>query len=124
MPTPEYKIKAKFNKRLKEIKLVWRFMPVPSGYGLPSLDYLLCVGGYFVAVEAKAGPKKQPTPRQDATMAEIKAAGGFVFVIYDDDSIERCIAEIKRLAWRRAFGDLRASTWPSTTHAVAYDAKQ
>lgn len=58
-------------------------MPVPSGYGVPTLDYLLCVNGQFLAIEAKA-PGKKPTPRQLASIQEITAAGGTVIVIDGD----------------------------------------
>lgn len=97
MSTPEGKIKAKLNKRLKELNQLWKFMPVPSGYGLPSLDYLLCANGHFVAIETKADAKKQPTPRQLLTMQEIRNAGGTVFVVYDDHTMDTCIGSIALL---------------------------
>lgn len=98
MSTPEGKIKAKLNAKLKKLNYAWKFMPVPNGYGLPSLDYLLCVAGHFVAIEAKADAKKQPTPRQIQTMADIRAAGGIVFVVYDNASIDACIGAIVLLS--------------------------
>lgn len=93
--TPEGQVKAKFNRKLKALgNQVYKYMPVPSGFGLPSLDWLLCVHGRFVAVEAKASAKKHPTPRQEATMAQIRAAGGLTFVIFDDESIDTAIGTI------------------------------
>lgn len=91
--TPEGRVKARLNKRLRELNLVWKFMPVPSGYGMQSLDYLLCVAGYFVAIETKA-PGKNPTPRQEQTIAAIKAAGGIAFVVDDDESLDACIGAL------------------------------
>lgn len=91
--TPEGRVKARLNKRLKELRLLWKYMPVPSGYGMQSLDYLLCVSGHFVAIETKAKGKR-PTPRQEQTMAEIRAAGGLVFVVEDDASMDTCIGSL------------------------------
>jgi hypothetical protein len=56
--TPEGKVKAAVNKVLARYKKIYRFMPVPYGYGESSLDYLICVNGRFVAIETKAPGKK------------------------------------------------------------------
>lgn len=93
MATPEGKIKTKVNARLKDINPLWKFMPVSMGYGLPSLDYLLCVNGYFVAIETKA-PGKKPTPRQEHTIGIIRAAGGIVFIVDSDATLDECIGSI------------------------------
>lgn len=78
--TPEGKVKRAINKVLDEFKGVYRFMPVPSGYGKSSLDFIICCEGRFIAVEAKA-PGKKPTPRQKGMIGAIKRAGGEVLVI-------------------------------------------
>lgn len=78
--TPEGKIKAAISKAISQVKRTYTFMPVPSGYGQSSLDYILCVDGWFVAIEAKA-PGKKPTPRQRLIMEKIRAAGGEVWVV-------------------------------------------
>lgn len=78
--TPEGKIKAAVSKAIARFHGVYTFMPVPSGYGISSLDYLLCVNGKFIAIETKA-PGKKPTPRQRDTIAKIRAAGGLALVI-------------------------------------------
>ena len=86
--TPEAKIKNKINKLLYSFgEKVYFFMPVPSGYGRSSIDYLLCVDGLFVGLEAKK-PKGKPTLRQQGVLEDIRAAGGSTFVIDDDDDIE------------------------------------
>lgn len=84
--TPEGKIKAKVNKVLARYPESYRFMPVPSGYGLSSLDYLVCHCGLFCAIETKA-PGGKPTDRQKKIIAEIESAGGRTFVI-DGDTAE------------------------------------
>lgn len=82
--TPEGRVKAKINKALKAMGVdCWRFMPVQSGYGTPALDYLLCIRGRFVAIEAKK-PGGKLTPLQEGTKAAMEAAGGIVLVIDND----------------------------------------
>lgn len=84
--TPEGKVKAKVNKVLAKYRdFVYKFMPVPSGFGASSLDYLVCVASQFCAIETKK-PGAKPTPRQELTIAEIRRAGGTVFVIDGDTS--------------------------------------
>lgn len=82
--TPEGRVKKAVNKVLDKYKRIYRFMPVPYGYGASTLDYLICVGGRFLAIETKA-PGKKPTDRQKMIIRQITAAGGVVFVI---DSVE------------------------------------
>lgn len=91
--TPESKVKAKVSKIIaKYLPDVYKFMPVPAGYGASSLDYILCVNGVFVGIETKA-PGGKPTPRQLVVIKEIRDAGGIVFVIdgedYQYDLLER-----------------------------------
>jgi hypothetical protein len=95
--TPEGKVKAKVNAALKALRHdCYRFMPVQSGYGAQTLDYLLCIKGNFVAIETKA-PGKKLTPLQEGTKAAIEQAGGFVFVVYDDLTLTHAMDQIKGL---------------------------
>ena len=88
MATPESKIKVRIKKLLDSYgERVYTFMYVPSGYGKQTVDYLVCFDGLFVGIEAKA-PGEQPTARQEATLAEIRAAGGSTFVIDSDEGID------------------------------------
>jgi hypothetical protein len=87
MATPEGKIKAAVNRVLASYPESYRFMPVPSGYGISTLDFLICHYGEFIAVETKA-PGKKPTPRQNQIITQIEAAGGVVFVI---DRVEQTL---------------------------------
>jgi hypothetical protein len=85
--TPEGRVKAKINGVLKHLgPECWRFMPVQTGYGSPSLDYMLCYRGRFIAIEAKAKGKKL-TPLQKRTTAAMEAAGALVLIVDDDDSL-------------------------------------
>ena len=79
--TPEGKVKKEINRIIANYGTrIYRFMPVPSGYQSVTLDYLLCVNGYFVAIEAKR-PGGKPTPLQNATIEEITRAGGVAIVV-------------------------------------------
>lgn len=83
--TPEGKVKAKVKALFKQYGAYFH-MPVQNGMGEPTLDFIACLRGYFIAVETKA-PGKKPTKRQQVTMAQMSAAGAFVFVVSDDASM-------------------------------------
>lgn len=89
--TPEGKVKAKVN-RLLDRHGAYRFMPVQTGYGARTLDYLLCHRSRFLAVETKA-PGKKPTRIQKLCMEKIEAAGGKVFLI---DGVNGQLEELER----------------------------
>ncbi len=78
--TPEGKVKAKIDAALKTLGRCYHFKPVQSGLGSKTLDYLLCVNGRFVAIEAKA-PGKDYTALQREHKVQIEAAGGIVFLV-------------------------------------------
>ena len=84
--TPEGKVKAEIKRYLKA-RGAYFFMPVQTGYGSTSLDFLVCLNGRFIGIEAKS-LIGQPTPRQLAVMREIMATGGFAMLArsaYDVD---------------------------------------
>ena len=81
--TPESKVKEKIKKILKEYG-VYYAMPMGTGYGNSGVpDFLCCVNGKFLAIEAKAG-KGIPTALQEKNLRDIKAAGGDAFVVNED----------------------------------------
>jgi pantoate kinase len=78
--TPEAKVKAKIKKTLKD-NGVYYAMPIGTGYGNSGVpDFLCCVNGHFLAIEAKAG-KGTTTALQEKNLREIKEAGGVAAVI-------------------------------------------
>lgn len=86
--TPEGRVKKMVKKALDHLGPdCWRFMPVQGGYGSVALDFLLSIRGRFVAIETKA-PGNKLTPLQEQTKAAIEAAGGLVFVVWDETSLE------------------------------------
>ena len=83
--TPEGKVKDKIKRVLRKYN-VYYHMPVQNGMGEPTLDFVCCAWGFYFAVEAKA-PKEYPTERQKVTMKQISEAGGFVFIVRDDETL-------------------------------------
>jgi hypothetical protein len=99
--TPEGKVKASIKRILDPLKpALYYDMPVPSGYGKSTLDFIGCYYGYYFAIEAKAG-KKIPTERQDGTIDDMQQSGAVVFVVNDVkglDVLEDWLTEIRRVA--------------------------
>lgn len=108
--TPEGKVKHMVNKGLADMiaeGIVWKFMPVQNGMGIPGLDFFLCVAGRWVAVETKTKGKKL-TPRQEQTKAAIEKARGVVLTVDDAQSCATAMQVIRGLArW-----GLNGADWP------------
>ena len=82
--TPEGKVKAKVKKVLAEVGAYYA-MPIGTGYGNSGVpDFLVCAGGKFVGIEAKAG-KGKTTALQEAHLSRIRGAGGIAVVINEDN---------------------------------------
>lgn len=78
--TPEVFVKAQIRAILKKHN-VYYAMPIGTGYGNSGVpDFLCCVNGFFMAIEAKAGNNK-PTALQTKHLREIKDTGGIALVI-------------------------------------------
>ena len=92
--TPEAKVKAKIKAILKEYGIYYA-MPIGTGYGSSGVpDFLCCVNGKFVAIEAKAG-KGEPTALQWKNLGDINKSGGYTCVINETnlDYLVKVIAE-------------------------------
>jgi pantoate kinase len=95
--TPEAKVKAKIKKILKDHN-VYYAMPIGTGYGSSGVpDFLCCVNGNFLAIEAKAG-KGTTTALQDKNIRDIKQAGGTAAVIAEEqlEYLEQLIQLMKQ----------------------------
>ena len=80
MSTPEVKVKKQIRKILDDAGAYYA-MPIGSGYGNSGVpDFLICMDGMFIAVEAKAGTNK-PTALQQMHLDKIQAKGGVALVI-------------------------------------------
>ena len=82
--TPEAKVKAKIKAILKVYDIYYA-MPIGTGYGNSGVpDFLCCVRGRFLAIEAKAG-KGKTTALQDKNIKQIIASGGLAIVVNEDN---------------------------------------
>jgi len=81
--TPEAKVKAEIKKVLHELG-AWYAMPMGTGYGRSGVpDFLVCLDGVFIAIEAKAG-KGTTTALQDRELKRIGEAGGIALVVNEE----------------------------------------
>jgi hypothetical protein len=84
--TPEGKIKKKLTDMLKHEK-VWYFLPAANGMGRAGIpDVIAIVEGQFIGIECKADAAKKPTALQMECAKQIRNAGGYWFLIFDDYS--------------------------------------
>lgn len=84
---PEERVKHKVKALLKTFgDKLYYCMPrgtVMGTVGVP--DFLICWKGRMIGVETKANAKCPPTPMQARNHEQIRAAGGAVFVIHDEN---------------------------------------
>lgn len=84
--TPEAKVKAKIKAILKAHNIYYA-MPIGTGYGNSGVpDFLCCVNGKFLAIEAKAG-KGKTTALQEKNLRQIQDSNGWSMVV-NEESIE------------------------------------
>lgn len=86
MMTPEGRVKKYVTAFLQHQLYCWWTMPVPSGLGQSTLDYVGVSYGRMFMIETKA-PGKQLTPRQRYTKECAEAAGAKVFVVDNTDRV-------------------------------------
>jgi hypothetical protein len=93
--TPESKVKAKI-KAILVASNAYFAMPIGSMYGNSGVpDFLCCVGGRFVAIEAKAG-KGRTTALQDKHLEQIRQRGGYALIVNESNlhELEQLMREI------------------------------
>jgi len=82
--TPEKAVKIKIQAILKDLGAYYA-MPIGTGYGNAGVpDFLVCLNGYFIGIEAKAG-KGKTTALQDKNLRQIEAAGGYALIVNEDN---------------------------------------
>lgn len=94
MSTPEARIKARLDRKLKSLEglgLFW-FSPNAGPYGKAGIpDRIVIANGRFVGIECKADGKKPLTHLQQKTRDQIVAAGGKYFVACDNETIDAAV---------------------------------
>lgn len=88
MATPEGAVKAKIKGLLRTLTPCRFYMPIQNGMGEVGIsDFICCINGRFVAIEAKApGKVGNTTANQDRFLREVAAAGGVAIVADSLDS--------------------------------------
>jgi pantoate kinase len=92
--TPEAKVKAKIKAILKAHNIYYA-MPIGTGYGNSGVpDFLCCINGRFLAIEAKAGNGKT-TALQEKNLEQIRKSRGLTAVIYETNIayLEKWVAQ-------------------------------
>jgi len=98
--TPEGKVKKKVTDLLKSHK-IWYFFPANNGFGKAGIpDIIAIVNGKFMGVEVKADRTKKPSALQKKCGEEIQRAGGWWFLVYDQDTIDQLDVVIKEKLYR------------------------
>lgn len=97
---------VKFNiKELFKKYDVWYFMPSMNGYGRTGIpDFIACVDGFFLAVEAK-GAGGKATINQERELAGIFICGGRALLI-NDENLNELESVVKELKIKRKVFDL------------------
>jgi hypothetical protein len=101
--TPEGLVKKTIKAVLSHHK-VYYTMPLGAGFGVAGVpDFLCCVDGVFLAVEAKAG-KGKTTALQDREIMAINIHGGKAMVVNEDNinEVKETITWIKKNSGRSA----------------------
>jgi hypothetical protein len=81
---PETKFKIKIRPFLEKLPNTWvEKIQQRSIRGTP--DFILCVGGIFVALELKKSEKDKTTKLQDYKMGQIYDAGGIALKVYPEN---------------------------------------
>lgn len=95
--TPEGLVKRDIKAWLKA-RGAYVCMPSTGGYGRSGApDFLTCIGGWFVGIEAKApGKRANTTAMQDEHIMEIHKAGGIAIVVDDVRQLDYLEARLGR----------------------------
>ena len=95
--TPEGLVKKRVKELLAQYFPIRVEMPVQTGYGKKTLDFIVTYRGRTIVIETKA-EKKHPTELQRQDMREYRDAGAFIFVIMgvNDPQLERLRLTLER----------------------------
>ena len=105
--TPEAKMKQRIRARMeKEFPGSFRCTPIGTGYGgNGDPDFIFCVRGLFVGVEAKGSVRAKVTALQGRRLNMIAQAGGIALVVRHDESLDDAVATIRKVLVGRGLAD-------------------
>lgn len=85
--TPESKVKDRIRLALDAVRARW-IAPIGSAMGKSDqCDFVACLRGRFIEVEAKATSNDHPTALQLQALSDTLAAGGIALVIHKDNLV-------------------------------------
>ena len=83
--TPEAKVKDKI-KKILETHDIYYAMPHGAGFGNAGVpDFLCCMNGKFLAIEAKADLSSAVTALQLRQLNDIEESGGVSWIVHADN---------------------------------------
>jgi len=112
--TKEESVKDRIKKVLR-LRNVPFDMPATHGYGKSgNFDFVCCVDGAYLGIEAKRDDKEKPTRLQTEHAEEFIAAGGVALLIHDGN-VERIATAIEVLRRRLKQQPINTglSYWPA-----------
>jgi len=78
---PETKFKERVQKDLSKLPFCWNVkIQQVALRGIP--DFLICLGGKFIAIELKKDEREEPNELQKWTLQSIAHAGGISFIAH------------------------------------------
>ena len=86
-------------KAILEAQKVWYCMPPANGYGKSgNFDFIVCVRGAFLGIEAKRDEKEMPTRLQTENAVRLAGAYGVMLLIHKGnvELVETTIIEMRR----------------------------
>lgn len=93
---PETRFKLKVKAALAALPNCWaEKIQQQTIRGTP--DFLICIGGYFVALELKRDGRQKPEPLQKRKLDMVRRAGGLAIVAYPSNWPE-VLSVLKALA--------------------------
>jgi hypothetical protein len=111
----EESVKDKIKQILKEMKVPFD-MPPANGYGRAgNFDFVCCVDGAYLGIEAKRDAKEQPTRLQTEHAVEFIGANGTAMLLHKDNLhllpkvIDDLRARMRSLDYRVNYG---TTLWP------------
>ena len=73
-------------KAILEENEVWYCMPPANGYGkMGNFDFIACVDGAFLGIEAKRDDKETPTQLQTDNAEAARASGAVILLLHKDN---------------------------------------
>jgi hypothetical protein len=117
---------APVKDRIKDVldsKRVWYCMPPANGYGKSgNFDFIVCVRGAFLGIEAKRDEKEMPTRLQTENAVKVAGNEGVILLIHKDNVhlVGETVDEmLRRMADVRVYYKL--NQWPQKAMMAMLD---